>query len=235
MEVVSQARFSFPFLSLHETRPRKTYRGLRTYGVLTGPDEESEAGQFQIVVVSDPKGTRHLPHFPLLGENEYGDRDHWNSGYIGSGPHYTAYRILHDAFEGGIPEANWHSRYPTIFEIVRRFVQNFLSMQWEDEGFEIEHVTILRDYGHLASTREAILRAGLPASRLMQPEKPLMLTIQELHVLDLLMQGRGKDEVAAALVISSETAKSHIAAIFKKYGVRSHPKLMALLLAHPKG
>lgn len=55
------------------------------------------------------------------------------------------------------------------------------------------------------------------------------LTTRELEVLQQMSSGASKDDIAAALVISPATAKTHIRNIYAKVGVHSHEELMRLV------
>ena len=48
-----------------------------------------------------------------------------------------------------------------------------------------------------------------------------MLTMRERQVLDLIVEGKENNEIAAQLVISPETVKSHVSAILEKLGVEN--------------
>jgi DNA-binding CsgD family transcriptional regulator len=52
------------------------------------------------------------------------------------------------------------------------------------------------------------------------------LTSAQRAVFDLLMEGKGTDEIATALGRSSFTVRNHIKAIFKAFGVSSRPALI---------
>ena len=59
------------------------------------------------------------------------------------------------------------------------------------------------------------------------------LTARELQVLELLKKGRRNKEIAAALGISEDTARTHIKSIFLKFGV--HDRTAALSEAFRRG
>jgi NarL family two-component system response regulator LiaR len=53
------------------------------------------------------------------------------------------------------------------------------------------------------------------------------LTDREWEVMDLLCAGEGTEEIARALVLSSETVRSHLKRIYRKLGVRSRADAVA--------
>jgi NarL family two-component system response regulator LiaR len=53
------------------------------------------------------------------------------------------------------------------------------------------------------------------------------LTAREWEVIDLLCQGLGTDEMAEALVVSTETVRSHVKHILRKLGARSRAEAVA--------
>jgi DNA-binding NarL/FixJ family response regulator len=54
------------------------------------------------------------------------------------------------------------------------------------------------------------------------------LTAREWEVVDLLCQGQGTDEMAATLVVSTETVRSHVKHILRKLGARSRAEAVAI-------
>ncbi len=58
---------------------------------------------------------------------------------------------------------------------------------------------------------------GAPAAGAEAP----VLTMRERQVLDLIVEGKENNEIAAQLVISPETVKSHVSAILEKLGVEN--------------
>ena len=53
------------------------------------------------------------------------------------------------------------------------------------------------------------------------------LTARQWEVLDLLCEGRTTDEIAATLVVSAETVRSHVKGIFRRLNVRSREQAAA--------
>lgn len=58
----------------------------------------------------------------------------------------------------------------------------------------------------------------------------MRLTERELDVLRLLLDGLGRKQTAARLVLSEETVKSHLSHIYEKLGVTSAHEVLALAL-----
>jgi two-component system, NarL family, response regulator LiaR len=54
------------------------------------------------------------------------------------------------------------------------------------------------------------------------------LTARQWQVLDLLCEGRGTEEIAAMLTVSSETVRSHVKGIFRRLDVRSREEAVAV-------
>ncbi len=71
--------------------------------------------------------------------------------------------------------------------------------------------------------RRLILSRGVPAGG-------TPCTPAERRALDLLLTGRSEKEIADALDLSVGTTHNRVGAVFKKFGVRSRPELMALWL-----
>ena len=77
--------------------------------------------------------------------------------------------------------------------------------------------------------------ADLPtivAERLNERLQRQTLTNREREVLLLLVKGRSNKEIAAALGISEETAKSHLKALFTKLGVRDRTDAAISAIRH---
>lgn len=77
--------------------------------------------------------------------------------------------------------------------------------------------------------------ADLPAvvaERLLERQQRQTLTNREREVLVLLVKGRSNKEIAAALGISEETAKSHLKTLFAKLGVRDRTDAAIQAIRH---
>lgn len=61
------------------------------------------------------------------------------------------------------------------------------------------------------------------------------LTPREWEVLTLIAQGHSDKEVATALCISTETAKSHVKSIYKKLQVRTRRAAAVVYFKHVRG
>ena len=71
------------------------------------------------------------------------------------------------------------------------------------------------------------LRRVPEPTRGMRPVKS-PLTPREWEVIDLLYEGRNTDEIADALVLSTETVRSHIKNLMRKLGARSRQEAVAV-------
>ena len=75
----------------------------------------------------------------------------------------------------------------------------------------------------------------LIAGRMARPMMASNLTPREWEVLTLIAQGHSDKEVASALSIGTETAKSHVKSIYKKLQVRTRRAAAVLYFKHVRG
>jgi DNA-binding NarL/FixJ family response regulator len=76
--------------------------------------------------------------------------------------------------------------------------------------------------------------ARLPAARPVSSVRPLgELTAREREVFDLLVQGMSNGEICRTLVVSDATAKTHVARILQKLGVRD--RVHVVIYAYESG
>ncbi|GAP63310.1 hypothetical protein ARMA_1733 [Ardenticatena maritima] len=74
---------------------------------------------------------------------------------------------------------------------------------------------------------------GTATARSTQGPNPLdTLTERQLEVLRLLAQGKTNKEIAAELIVTTNTVKKHVLAIFDKLGVNSRAAAVAVALQH---
>jgi DNA-binding NarL/FixJ family response regulator len=80
---------------------------------------------------------------------------------------------------------------------------------------------------------EEFARQPLPTARHAPPAAVTGLTPREREVLDLLVQGLSNPEICARLFISDATAKTHVARVLAKLGVRD--RVQAVIYAYETG
>jgi DNA-binding NarL/FixJ family response regulator len=122
-----------------------------------------------------------------------------------------------------------------VYEALRAGASAFLLKDAPDERL-ISAIRVVADGGSLfdaAATRRLVARfaRGLPAvggPRLLDG-----LTPREREILVLVSQGCSNREIADALVISENTAKTHVAHVLDKLGVRD--RVQAVVLAYEAG
>lgn len=86
-------------------------------------------------------------------------------------------------------------------------------------------------YAVLGVTLVYTLAVRAPAGGVVPPD--WNLSDREVEILRSVQQGLSNEEIADALVISTNTVKTHLRAVFDKSGIRSRTGLMAAL-NHPK-
>ena len=97
------------------------------------------------------------------------------------------------------------------------------------DGWLLVHADALKESG-MASGRIAVVLEPADPGELM----PLLLALhgltgREREIAELLVSGRGTEEIAAQLHISRHTLRDYVKAIFAKVGVSSRPELTATL------
>jgi DNA-binding CsgD family transcriptional regulator len=87
-----------------------------------------------------------------------------------------------------------------------------------------------------SAERERLQSAeGLNVARLSaNPTALQQLTPREAEVLQLMVEGLSNSEMAARLVVSLPTVKSHVASILRKLGVRDRTQAVVVALSHPR-
>jgi DNA-binding NarL/FixJ family response regulator len=121
-----------------------------------------------------------------------------------------------------------------VYEALRAGASGFLLKDAPEEQL-VSGIRIVADGGSLfapAVTRRLIERFAGTAP----PETPpalAELTTRELEVLRLLARGLSNAEIAAELVVSEHTAKTHVAHILNKLDLRD--RVQAVVLAYESG
>ena len=121
-----------------------------------------------------------------------------------------------------------------VYEALRAGASGFLLKDAPEEQL-VSGIRIVADGGSLfapAVTRRLIERFAGAAP---QPPAPALaeLTPRELEVLRLLARGLSNAEIAAELVVSEHTAKTHVAHILNKLDLRD--RVQAVVIAYESG
>jgi DNA-binding NarL/FixJ family response regulator len=120
-----------------------------------------------------------------------------------------------------------------VYEALRAGASGFLLKDAPEDQL-VAAIRLAADGGASFSpaiTRRLIERFARPA--LPRPPALDALTPRELEVLRLLARGLSNGEIAAALVVSEHTAKTHVARILGKLGLRD--RVQAVVLAYEAG
>jgi DNA-binding NarL/FixJ family response regulator len=121
-----------------------------------------------------------------------------------------------------------------VYEAIRAGASGFLLKDAPEDQL-VAGIRIVADGGSLfapAVTRRLIERFAGAAPREPPPELG-ELTLRELEVLRLLARGLSNAEIASELVLSEHTAKTHVAHILSKLGLRD--RVQAVVLAYESG
>ena len=122
-----------------------------------------------------------------------------------------------------------------VFEALRAGASGFLLKDAPEDRL-IAAIRVAADGGSLfapSATRHLIERfAGAPVDRGVAADLA-RLTDREQEVLRLIARGRSNAEIAAALVVTEHTAKTHVAHILYKLGLRD--RVQAVVLAYESG
>jgi DNA-binding NarL/FixJ family response regulator len=121
-----------------------------------------------------------------------------------------------------------------VYEALRAGASGFLLKDAPEEQL-VAGIRIVADGGSLfapAVTRRLIERFAGAAPQELPPALP-ELTTRELEVLRLLARGLSNAEIAAELVLSEHTAKTHVAHILNKLDLRD--RVQAVVLAYESG
>lgn len=121
-----------------------------------------------------------------------------------------------------------------VYEALRSGASGFLLKDAPEQQL-LSGIRMVADGGSLfapAVTRRLIERFTAPTSQ--EPPPALAtLTSRELEVLRLLARGLSNAEIAAELVVSEHTAKTHVAHILNKLGLRD--RVQAVVVAFESG
>ena len=123
-----------------------------------------------------------------------------------------------------------------VFEALRAGASGFLLKDAPPEQLISAVHTVAAGEGLLSPTvtRRVIERfAALPAGRPDLAARLALLTGREREVLDLLARGLTNAEIAARMVVGEGTAKTHVAHVLAKLGLRD--RVQAVIFAYESG
>jgi len=122
-----------------------------------------------------------------------------------------------------------------VFEALRAGASGYL-LKDAPERELIAAIHVASDGGSILAaplTRRLIERfAAIPDPAVLRPELE-RLTPRETEVLELIARGLSNAEIAAELVVTEHTAKTHVAHILDKLGLRD--RVQAVILAYESG
>jgi DNA-binding NarL/FixJ family response regulator len=122
-----------------------------------------------------------------------------------------------------------------VYEALRAGASGFLLKDAPEDQL-VAAIRVAADGGAMFSpsvTRRLIEEFSRRVSPLEQSPALADLTPREREVLELLARGRSNQEIAAELVVSEHTAKTHVAHILSKLGLRD--RIQAVVLAYESG
>ena len=122
-----------------------------------------------------------------------------------------------------------------VYEALRGGASGFLLKDAPEEQL-IAAIRIAADGGSIFApsvTRRLIEEFARTARRRAPPPQLADLTARELEVIRLIARGQSNQEIADELVVSEHTAKTHVAHILQKLGLRD--RVQAAVLAYETG
>lgn len=122
-----------------------------------------------------------------------------------------------------------------VFAALRAGASGFL-LKDAPETQLLAAIRVVADGGSLfapAVTRRLIERFASLDEHAAPPPSVDALTAREVEVLRLLARGRSNAEIAAELVVSDHTVKTHVAHVLSKLGLRD--RIQAVIFAYETG
>lgn len=122
-----------------------------------------------------------------------------------------------------------------VYEALRAGASGFLLKDASEERLTTA-IRVVAEGGSLfapSATRRLIEEFSRRGARQGRPAGLGEVTPRELEVLRLIARGLSNAEIAAALVVSEHTVKTHVARVLMKLGVRD--RVQAVVLAYEAG
>ena len=122
-----------------------------------------------------------------------------------------------------------------VYEALRAGASGFLLKDAPEEQL-VSAIRVIATGGSLFApsvTRRLIDEFSLRAASQATPDRLAELTSREIDVLRLVARGQTNSEIAAGLVVSEHTVKTHVAHILQKLGLRD--RTQAVVVAYESG
>ena len=120
----------------------------------------------------------------------------------------------------------------SLFPALQAGARGYLTKDATAEEIEQAIRAVAAGRTHLDPAIQQRLVAAVVESRPAAPELPDELTAREVEVLKLIAAGLSNTEIAAALVVSAATVKTHINHIFQKTGARDRAQAVRYAYQH---
>jgi len=120
----------------------------------------------------------------------------------------------------------------SLFPALQAGAHGYLTKDASAEEIERAIRAVADGHTHLDPAIQRRLVATVLSTKTQNPALPDDLTTREIEVLKLIAAGLSNTEIAAALVVSAATVKTHINHIFQKTGARDRAQAVRYAYQH---
>ena len=120
----------------------------------------------------------------------------------------------------------------SLFPALQAGAHGYLTKDASSEEIERAIRAVADGHTHLDPAIQQRLVATVLSTKAQNPTLPDDLTTREIEVLKLIAAGLSNTEIAAALVVSAATVKTHINHIFQKTGARDRAQAVRYAYQH---